>query len=307
LTGAVEVVNGVTLSHPDRVYWPREGITKRDLVDYYERVASFMLPCVAGRPVATVRCPGGLIELPESARNGSRRVEACFFYKHPPVDFPGPFQRIMIEESGGPAPYLVITEPGSLTALAQMGVLEIHVWGSTTPDIEHPDMVVFDLDPDPTISWPTLADGARLVRDVLQAAGLESFVKTTGGKGLHVVTPIKPVNDWEEVRRFCRGLAQTVAELAPDRFTVNMSKSKRAGKIYIDYVRNTRGATSIAPFSTRARDGAPVAVPVRWDELGRTRPGPFTMMTLPRRLSGLKADPWDGYARAAGAQALPAA
>ena len=302
------IINGVTLSHPDRVYWPQEGITKRDLVEHYDRVASVMLPYVAGRPVAMVRCPGGLVELPEGARNGSRRVDACFFYKHPPADFPGPFERIMIRESGGPAPYLAITEPGSLTALAQMGVLEIHIWGSTTPDIEHPDLIVFDLDPDPAVAWPALAEGARQVRDVLGASGLESFVKTTGGKGLHVVAPIRPANSWEEVHLFCKEVAQTVAGLAPDRFTANMAKAKRAGKIYIDYVRNNRGATSIAPYSTRARDGAPVAVPVSWDELtGPTRPGPYTIATFPRRLSGLTDDPWDGYFRVARAQTLPAA
>lgn len=307
MTRATEVVNGVTLSHPDRVYWPAEGLTKHDLVDYYDRVASVMLPYVIGRPIAMVRCPGGLVELPADARNGSRRVDACFFYKHPLADFPGPFRRVMIDESDGPAPYLTVTGPGSLTALAQMGVLEIHIWGSIAPDIEHPDMIVLDLDPDPTVSWPALADGALLVKDTLMAAGLESFVKTTGGKGLHVVAPIKPVSDWEAVRRFCRGLAQTVADLDPDRFTANMSKAKRAGKIYLDYVRNTRGATSIAPFSTRARDGAPVATPIRWDELGRSYPGPFTMATVPRRLKTLKGDPWDGYLRAAQTQALPAA
>lgn len=300
------VVNGVVLTHADRVYWPHEGITKRDLVEHYDRVASVMLPYVAGRPVAMVRCPSGLLELPAGARNGSRRVDACFFYKHPPADFPGPFERVIITESGGPAPYLAITEPGSLTALAQMGVLEIHVWGSTSPDIEHPDLIVFDLDPDPAVAWPALAEGARQVRDVLGASGLESFVKTTGGKGLHVVAPIRPANSWEEVHVFCKSVARSVADLAPDKFTANMSKTKRAGRIYIDYVRNNRGATAIAPYSTRARDGAPVAVPVRWDELMEpTRPGPYTLSTLPRRLSGLEEDPWGGYFSAAQTQALP--
>lgn len=300
------VVNGVVLTHADRVYWPHEGITKRDLVEHYDRVASVMLPYVAGRPVAMVRCPSGLLELPAGARNGSRRVDACFFYKHPPADFPGPFERVIITESGGPAPYLAITEPGSLTALAQMGVLEIHVWGSTSPDIEHPDLIVFDLDPDPAVAWPALAEGARQVRDVLGASGLESFVKTTGGKGLHVVAPIRPANSWEEVHVFCKSVARSVADLAPDKLTANMSKAKRAGRIYIDYVRNNRGATAIAPYSTRARDGAPVAVPVRWDELMEpTRPGPYTLSTLPRRLSGLEEDPWGGYFSAAQTQALP--
>jgi len=211
----------------------------------------------------------------------------------------------MITESGGSAPYLVITEAASLTALAQMGVLEIHVWGSTWPDIEHPDMLVFDLDPDPTVPWGALADGARLVRSVLQEAGLESFVKTTGGKGLHVVAPIAPSEGWEVVRPFCKAVADAVVDLAPDSFTANMSKAKREGKIFVDYVRNNRGATAIAPYSTRAREKATVAVPLRWAELsGRARPDTYTVKNLASRLRQLKRDPWEGYFETGRAQTL---
>jgi bifunctional non-homologous end joining protein LigD len=300
-------LNGVTLTHPDRVFWPRDQITKRDLAHYYDRVAPHMLPYVLGRPVSMVRCPSGIGELPPDVRQGRRRVDACFFHKHPADDFPGPFERVMITESGGPAPYLIITETGSLTALAQMGVLEIHVWGATWPNIEHPDMLVFDLDPDPAVPWPALADGARFVRDVLRSVGLESFVKTTGGKGLHVVAPITPSEDWKGARRFCKGVAETVVSEAPDRFTANMSKAKRAGKIYVDYVRNNRGATAIAPYSTRAKESAPVAVPLRWAELGGLiRPDTYTIKALPNRLSRLKGDPWEGYFETGRTQGLGA-
>jgi bifunctional non-homologous end joining protein LigD len=306
VTSGADIVNGVTLTHPDRVYWPESGLTKRDLVDYYELVAPLMLPYVSGRPVAMVRCPGGLAELPADVRQGSKHVDACFFYKHPAADSAGPFQRVVITESGGPAPYLAVTEAGSLTALAQMGVLEIHIWGSTAPDIEHPDMLVFDLDPDDSVPWPTLADGARMVRELLRAAGLESFVKTTGGKGLHVVAPIMARNGWEDVHLFCKGVAETVAGQAPDRFVATMPKAKRTDKIYVDYVRNTRGSTSIAPYSTRARDGATVAVPLRWEELsGRDRPEAHTLVTLPERLRQLDKDPWQGYFETARNQTLP--
>ena len=306
MSGGAERVNGVSITHPDRVYWPQGGLTKRHLVDYYQQVAPLMLPYVSGRPLAMVRCPGGLVELPPEVRQGQRRADACFFHKHPAADFPGPFRRVMITESGGAAPYLAITEAGSLTALAQMGVLEIHVWGSTAPDIEHPDTLVFDLDPDSAVPWLALAEGAHMVREVLRAAGLESFVKTTGGKGLHVVAPIKTTAGWEAVHLFCKGVAETVAGLAPEMFVATMSKAKRTGKIYVDYVRNTRGSTSIAPYSTRARDGATVAYPLRWDELsGLERPEACTLATLPERLHRLEADPWQAYFAVGATQTLP--
>ena len=306
MTDAVGSLNGVTLTHPDRVFWPHDGITKRDLADYYDRVAPYMLPYVLGRPLSMVRCPGGLAELPDEVRKGGRKVDACFFHKHAADDFPGPFERIAITESDGPAPYLTITETGSLTALSQMGTLEIHVWGSTWPDIEHPDTLVFDLDPDPAIPWRELAGAARLVRDLLSGVGLASFVKTTGGKGLHVVAPIKPEHGWEEARVFCRGVAETAAAEAPDRLTSNMSKARRAGKIYIDYVRNNRGATTVAPYSTRAKERATVAMPLRWSELGgHIRPDTYTLRTLPNRLRRLEGDPWEGYFDVRRTQSIP--
>ena len=290
-----EIVHGITLTHPGKILWPVDGVTKKGLVEHYDRVAEWMLPYVLGRPVSMVRCPEG-VDGATVIRQNRGRGGPCFFHKHPGEDFPGPFERVTIEESAGPDTYLTITEAGSLAGLAQMGVLEIHVWGSTWPDIEHPDLLVFDLDPDPAVTWTGLVDGARLMREVLQALGLESFVKTTGGKGLHVEAPITPGEDWETVRTFCKAVAEAFVAHAPDRYTANMSKAKRGGKIYVDYVRNNRGATSIAPYSTRAKDHATVAVPLRWTELsGSVRPDSYTVKNLENRLRRLKGDPWEGW------------
>ena len=297
-------IDGVAITNPDRVFWPTPGVSKSDLIRYYGLVAERMLPYVLDRPIAMVRCPSG-VETGEAQAPRRGGPPGCFFHKHPSEDFPGPVGRVTITESGGPAPYLTVTGPGSLTALAQMGVLEIHIWGSTWPDIERPDMMVFDLDPGPGVEWPALAEGARLVREVLRAVHLESFVKTTGGKGLHVVAPLTPNEGWAEVGQFCHRVAEIMTELSPDRFTANMSKAKRQGKIYVDYVRNNRGSTSIAPFSTRSKEQATVAVPLRWSELGgRIRPDSFTVDTLGNRLRRLKDDPWEGYFATRDAQKL---
>jgi bifunctional non-homologous end joining protein LigD len=188
-----------------------------------------------------------------------------------------------------------------------MGVLEIHIWGSSLPDLERPDLLVFDLDPDEAVSWQTLSAGALLVRRALAARGLKSFVKTTGGKGLHVVAPIRPAGDWAQVHSFCKGLADAIAGEAPDTFTATMAKAKRTDKIYVDYVRNTRGSTAVAPYSTRAREAATVAFPLGWEELeDAERPQAHTLVTLAERLARLGRDPWAGYRQTAGEQSLPA-
>ena len=308
---AEDRVYGVALTHLDRVFWPLDQITKRELVEYYLKIGDRMLPYVLNRPISLVRCPDGIKgspatdSRPGAVRQGHGQSAPCFFHKHPGPGFPGPFERVTIEESGGPETYLTVTEVGSLIGLAQMGVLEIHVWGSSWPDIEHPDTLVFDLDPDPAVEWPALVQGARLMKEVLRALGLESFVKTTGGKGLHVVVPIVPAGAWGVARGFCKSVAEALVGHAPDRFTANMAKEKREGKIYVDYVRNTRGATAIAPYSTRAHERATIAVPLRWSELsGRIRPDTFTIANIRDRLGRLKGDPWDGYLEAQRSQTL---
>ncbi len=284
----------VTLTNPGRTFWPQTGTTKRDLADYYAWVAPHMLPHVLHRPVSMVRCPHGV-----DADDGPKThpgVSSCFFHKHAGDDFPGPFERVEIIESRGPATYLTITEADSLIALAQMGTLEVHTWGARWPDIEHPDVVVFDLDPGTDVDWRALADGARLVRDVLDGLGLRSFVKTTGGAGLHVSAPLLPDRDWETVKRFAKSVADAIAAHAPDRYVATMSKTKRRGRIYIDYLRNGRTATFIAPYSTRAKARPTVAVPLRWDELGGSvRPDTYDIGNVRRRLAHLDGEPWDGY------------
>ena len=284
----------VTLTNPDRVFWPQTGTTKQDLADYYAWVAPHMLPHVLNRPVSMVRCPHGVEA--QAAAEAHPGADSCFFHKHAGPDFPGPFERVEIVESKGPASYLTITEPDSLIALAQMGVLEIHTWGARWPDIEHPDVIVFDLDTAEDVGWRELADAARLVRDVLDGLGLTSFVKTTGGKGLHVTAPIVPSLDWDRLKRFARGIADGIAAYEPERYTATMSKAKREGRVFIDYLRNGRTATFIAPYSTRARTRPTVAVPLRWDELGgRVRPDTHDLGTIRRRLAQLDSDPWEGY------------
>jgi bifunctional non-homologous end joining protein LigD len=293
------------LTHPDKMLWPEDGVTKKGLADYYAKVAPFMLPYVLHRPLSMVRCPDGVAQLRTAPSRSGGRPATCFFYKHPSPEFQGPLQVISIVESKGPHAYLTITEPSSLAGLAQMGVLEIHVWGATWPDIEHPDMMVFDFDPDAAVDWTELAGAARLMRDVLGQLGLDTFVKTTGGKGLHVVAPIRPENDWQTVHGFCKAVAEAFVATAPERYTANMSKAKRTGKIFVDYVRNTRGSTSIAPYSTRAKEHATVAVPLRWDELaGSVRSDTYTVVNLEARLQGLDSDPWEGFREAARTQTI---
>lgn len=286
--------SGITLTHPDRVFWSGTGTTKQDLADYYSWVAPYMMPYVLHRPVSMVRCPGGVGEAERIARQ--REPGPCFFHKHAGPDFPGPFERVQIQESEGPGVYLTITEPDSLIALAQMGVLEIHIWGATWPDIERPDFMVFDLDPSEEVGWPELVDAAKMLHDVLLGLGLTSFVKTTGGKGLHVCVPLAPSQDWDGVKRFSKAVADAIVVYAPDKYVSTMSKAKRVGRVFIDYLRNSRTATFIAPYSTRARKRPTVSVPLRWDELaGRVRPDTYDIGNLRRRLSQLKHDPWEGF------------
>jgi bifunctional non-homologous end joining protein LigD len=290
-----EEVLGVKLTHPDRVFWPADGVTKRELVEYYASVADRMLPHVLHRPVSMVRCPEGVRGVTKDFHE-HQGPGPCFFHKHAGPDFPGPFERVKIVESEGPQTYLTPTEAGSLVALAQMGVLEIHIWGSRWPDVERPDVMVFDLDPDEGVGWAQLVEAARLLRGVLKGLGLESFVKTTGGKGLHVVVPLQPREDWDGVKRFAKALTDGVVAYQPDKYVSTMVKAKRVGKIFVDYLRNTRTATFIAPYSTRAKEHATLSVPLRWEELGgRVRPDTYTVRNIGRRLSQLKGDPWEGY------------
>jgi bifunctional non-homologous end joining protein LigD len=280
---AVMKVAGITLSHPDRVLYPEQGITKRDLAHYYEEIAEWILPHLAGRPLTLVRCPEGYLK-------------ECFYQKHVGENLPDWVRRVAIKEKDSVGKYVVVDSLPGLIALVQMGVLEIHTWGSRSDRIELPDRITFDLDPDPELPWKRMIDAARSLRRKLGALGLNAFVKTTGGKGIHVVVPIIRRYEWDEIKEFSKCLAEQMTREAPDRYLATMSKAKRKGKIFIDYLRNGRGATAVAAYSTRARSGAPVSTPVSWEEvLAGIRPDHFNVRNLLRRLARLKKDPWKNY------------
>ena len=271
---------GVVLTHPDRVLYPDEGLTKHDLAEYYVAVAEAMLPHLAGRPLSLVRCPEGA-------------AAKCFYQKHPGNAAPKALRRIKIKEGSGTHEYVVADDVSALVALVQMGVLEIHPWGSREDNLENPDRIIFDFDPAPDVAWPRVVAAAADMRARLESLGLESFLRTTGGKGLHVVVPIAPREAWPEVKAFTKAVAGAMERDAPRDYTTVMSKAERRGRIFIDYLRNDRGSTAIAAYSTRARAGAPVATPLPWSALKASlKPSEFTVLTIPKRLKALKADPW---------------
>jgi bifunctional non-homologous end joining protein LigD len=275
---------GVRLTSPDKVLYPEHGITKLELARYYTAVAEWILPHIAHRPIVLVRCPEG-------------REKECFYQKHPGAGTPATLRQIPIRETSEVRNYVVVDDIEGLVSLAQVGALEIHAWGSREDKLEYPDRLVFDLDPDPAVPWPRVVAGARQVRAFLDDLGLESFLKTTGGKGLHLVVPIDRRHDWDESKAFCRQVAESIVAADPQHYTANMAKAARRGKIFVDYLRNGRGATAIVAYSTRARPGAPVSVPLAWKELTpRIRSDKFTIRNLPRRLASLKEDPWQGIA-----------
>lgn len=272
------------LTHPGRVYYPGENITKRDVRDYYRAVADHLLPHAAGRPLSLVRCPGGI-------------GDGCFYQRHYAESLPSGLKPVpLLEKDGEPADYLTIEDVSGLDALAQIGALEIHPWGSKTGEIELPERLIFDLDPDAGLDFADVKAAALTVRALLEAAGLTPFALLTGGKGVHVIAPLVPVADWEMVKDFARTLARVLAAQDPQRFVAEAAKKKRKNRIFIDWLRNQRGQTSVCPFSLRARPGAPVATPVRWEELAHAESGaPYSIRTIPRRLGALKTDPWAGY------------
>jgi len=279
-SGKTTDVSQVRLTNPAKVLYPEQGLTKHDLVDYYLRVSEWMLPHVVNRPLALVRCPNG-------------RGKPCFFQKHPSEGGPTHLKPVNISKTAAPEFNMVIKDAACLIELVQMGVLEIHIWGSQAQNLEKPDRLIFDLDPDPAVEWPAVVAAAREVKLFLEDLGLVTFLKTTGGKGLHIVVPIQPRTEWDEAKAFCKAVADTIVRAAPDRYIATMSKAARKGKIFIDYLRNGRGATAVAPYSTRAKVGAPVSVPITWTELSpKLRSDQFTVENLSSRLDKLKSDPW---------------
>jgi bifunctional non-homologous end joining protein LigD len=277
------LVRTIGISHPDRVMYEEPRLTKLDVAQYYDRVAEAMMPHVDGRALTLVRCGEGI-------------AHGCFFMKHSKVWSPPALTRVKIREKTKIGEYLVIESPEAIISLVQMDILEIHTWNTRHQKIEHPDRIVLDLDPGPDIDWKTIVSSARTVRKLLQTLDLDSFVKTTGGRGLHVVIPLAPQHDWKACLDFSRAVAEALTRHDPDLFTTTFAKRGRERQILVDYMRNNRTNTSIAAFSTRAREGAPVSVPVSWTELTSSLdPASFTVMTVPQRLARQRRDPWAEY------------
>lgn len=264
-------MGGVELTHPDRELWP--GITKRDLAEYWRTVAERALPGLARRPLAIVRCPEGI-------------AGEHFFQKRGHGRMPGHIRASEAADS----PYLAIDDLDGLYAMTQMSAIELHAWGSSEADPLHPDQIVMDLDPGEGVAFASVVAAAKELRDRMKELGLESFCRTTGGKGLHVVAPLTPRADWDAVKAFCHALAETMSQDAPDRFLPTLKKEDRRGRILVDWLRNGLGATAIASFCPRARPGATVATPLAWSEVtDKLDPAAFTLATVPKRL---KRDPW---------------
>jgi bifunctional non-homologous end joining protein LigD len=272
------IVEGVRLSSPDKVLWPEQGITKSELADYYVSIAEVMLPHVAHRPVTMVRCPTGA-------------EKKCFYQRHAASGVLPELKQVTVP--GFDEPYLYIEDVAGLVAMVQMGTLEIHPWGVRVEAPDRPDRIIFDLDPDEGLGFSDVIRATLEIRERLEALGLRSFVKTTGGKGLHVVLPIEPVTQWRDAKAFAKGFSELMAADAPDRYLTKISKAEREGRIFIDYLRNDPTSTAVGPYSTRSRPGAPVATPLEWDEVTvGLDPKAFTVETVPERVRGLARDPW---------------
>ncbi len=278
-----QVIAGIRLSNPAKQLYPEAGITKQDLARYYEVAARWMLPHLKNRPLSLLRCP-----------NGWERD--CFYQKNVDRSADDAIERVNVSTSDGPATYMMANSTSALVALVQMGVLEIHPWGSTAEHLGSPDRIVFDFDPDDDLPWETLVEAVLLIKTLLEELGLQGFLKTTGGKGLHVVVPIKPTQSWEVVKGFSKAIADLFVMTFPDRFTAKVAKAARRGKIFLDYLRNDEGSTAIAPYSTRARPHAPIALPIGWNDLTTDiRFDHFNVQTVSTRLKRLKSDPWEGF------------
>ncbi len=270
------------LSNPDRILWPEQGITKQEMAKYYLSVADDILPHVANRALTMLRCPSGY-------------HQECFYQKHLSTGVPEHLSTVKITEKSATRDYAVLNSLEGLIALVQMGVLEIHPWGSTTDALEYPDRITFDLDPGEGVDWDTIIKAAHIVRDRLEILNLPAFLKTTGGKGLHVVVPLLPHRQWDEVKEFTKRFAHSLAREHAGLFTATVTKTKRKGKVYLDYVRNSRGATAVAPYSTRARKGATVSLPIDWDVLSRGMdPTRFSIQTVPAYIAE-REDPWEPF------------
>jgi bifunctional non-homologous end joining protein LigD len=281
-------VAGVTITHSQRLIWPAESIDKAALARYYERVGPWLLPHLKCRPLSLMRCPDGA-------------AAQCFFQRHMGPARPQGVKTFVWERSTQGKSYLFVTAVPAVIQLVQHGMVELHTWGALLPRPSRPDRITIDLDPDPALPWVRLAEGAQLVRTLVEELGLAAFLKTTGGKGVHVVVPLERRHGWEEVKSFSRAMADHLAHVMPDRFTASLAKRRRAGRIFVDYLRNGEAATAVAAYSARARPGAPVSMPIEWDDLAEDLRGSrFNVTNVPDLLSARRRDPWAGYAAASG-------
>ena len=276
-------VAGVQITNAGRVVFPSIGITKGEVAAYYEAVGEWITPHLYQRPLALMRCPSGA-------------TGQCFFQKHLHNALPAELETVEIEESTGVGTYVVANSVEAVLRLVQLGVLELHTWGASVGSLERPDRLIFDLDPDPDLPWERVVEGAHLTRALLHELGLMSFAKTTGGKGIHVAVPLARRHTWDEVKDFARSVAGHMQHVLPAQFTASLSKAHRTGRIFVDYLRNARGATAVAAFSTRARPGATISMPLAWEEVAaNVRPDAFTIASVPGRLREQHTDPWAQY------------
>jgi bifunctional non-homologous end joining protein LigD len=281
-------VANVTITHPDRVLWPDGGITKLELAQYYAAIAPKLLAHAGNRPISLVRCPRG---------PGGQ----CFFQRHAGEGMASKVHAVNVAGHGDGKPYIFIDDTEGLVSLVQMGTIELHAWNATVSDVKKPDQLIFDLDPGPDVSWQAVKSAAQDLRGGLKKLGLVAFLKTTGGKGLHIVVPFARGPSWAEAKTFARSFSDVLAKAEPDRFTINNRKDVRTGRIFIDYLRNDETSSAVAPYSVRARPGAPVSVPIEWAELARLKAGDaFHIKDVLKR----KKAPWAALTKT-GKQRLP--
>ncbi|MDH0099170.1 DNA ligase D, partial [Pseudomonas sp. GD04158] len=281
--GGKPVVAGVAISNAQRVIDPDSGTSKLQLAQFYESIADWLLPYLNNRPVSLLRAPEGI---------GGEQ----FFQKHAERLAIPNIKHLDPELDPGHARLMEIDSVAALVGAAQMGCIELHTWGATSDRIETPDLFVLDLDPDPALPWRSMLEATRLTLTVLDELGLQAFLKTSGGKGIHIIVPLARRAGWDEVKAFAKAIAQFMTSQLPERFTATSGPKNRVGKIFIDYLRNSRGASTVAAYSVRARPGLPVSVPISRDELDGLRSAQqWTVGNLQQRLDGLKQDPWQGY------------
>ena len=285
---AETTVANVIISHPDRILWPDRGVTKLELARYYAAVAPHLLAYAGNRPISLVRCPKG-------------QGRQCFFQRHPGEGMASHVRAVKVAGRGDGKPFIYIDDAEGLVSLVQMGAIELHAWNSPASNPKKPDRLIFDLDPADDIKWAAVKDAARDVRDALTKLGLVSFLKTTGGKGLHIVVPFAPGPSWVEAKGFARTFSARLATAEPDRFTINPRKDVRPGHIFVDYLRNDETASAVAAYSVRARPGAPISLPLDWNELRELKSGDaFRINDALKR----RKDPWTNMAKAS-RQRLP--